>query len=457
MKRLFLLLLVLTLLLPNGALLAQDDGPEENLVFRWEEYGLSFLYPATWGEVYEAEDFRVISPEPNILELLADPQAFAELQALALVIEPLPPDTAVFEPPAVSDDTLTPTPEETIAPDATLEPEGTEAPTEYDPLADFQSFLLANEFFGAEVLPANVMVNTAFFGLIGIARAPEDDPYHQQIAVLTDHHITILMRLYDPQSTVTSEVFDALLNSAILSGVNLAPELPEPEPPFAADALPIMDGETLSGELLEDQDAIFYYFEAQAGQYATITMIAEDEFELDPTLYLYADDNEIAWNDDGIAGTLHARLINVELPEATRYVIEATKYEGAGRFTLSLEVSDLPDVNLIIGESTPSGELSYGSRITDILEFSTQTRYYTFNAQAGDEILIEMRAGDPNQLDPILTLYDANGILIETNDDQAPGNRDARIEVVLPEGGTYYIIASSFFGNGPYELLLERQ
>lgn len=439
MKRLLLLLPVLALLLPLSPAAAQD-GDEPTEVFRWEEYGLSFVYPAAWGDRLAAEDFWVISTDATVLDSFVDPTE------LALVVAVLPPDNPIF-----LDPSATPAPDATLAPEATLEP------TDFDPIGDFQSFIVANEFFGPEVPPSFTSVDNTYYGLKGIARAPEDDPLHQQIAVLSDFQVTFLLRLYDPQNIVTPEAFDAVLDSAILSGVTVPFPTPEPEEPFAADALPITSGERVTGELGDDDDAIFYVFEASAGQYATIFMEADDDLDLDTTIYLYADDNEIAWNDDGIPGTLNSRLLNIELPEATRYVIEAAKYDGAGAFTLSLTVTDLPDLDLLLADATESGELFYGDRITDNLQRTNQTRYYVFEAAAGDEILILMEANNPEQFDTLLSLYDADGILIARNDDEAPGNLNSRIETVLTESGRYYIVAGSYFGSGPYELLLDRQ
>lgn len=454
MRRMFSLLLCLTLLLPLGLVSAQDDDDKQ--VFRWDEYGLSFIYPAAWGERIDADQFLVISPDPDLLDSLTDPEA------LALIIAVLPPDIEVFTNPNApllpTEEPTEPsvTPQATIAPDATISPEETATPIEFDPLGDFETFVLANEFFGPELAPRSVVVNNTMNGYVGIALAPEDDPTHQQVAVITDFQLTFLFRLYDPNNEVTPEAFAEMLDTVILSGLAVPVSTPEPIPPFAADAAPISAGEPIVAEMDEETDSIFYSFTATPGQFATIAMVAEDDVELDTTLYLYADDLEIAYNDDGILGTLNARIVNIELPEASRYVIEASKFDGAGTFTLTLTLSDTGSIDTIIEDSEPSGELFYGDRITDSFARSTQTRYYTFTGAAGDEILILMEATTNEGLDPVLTLYSANGETVASNDDIAPGNYDSQIEVVLVEDGTYYIVASSFFGSGAYDLLLER-
>ncbi len=477
-KRLLLsgiaLALVGALTLPATTTRAQGDDEEERTVFMWAEYGLSFLYPAAWGQRLDADGYLVISTDPSVLESFVDPTE------LALVIAVLPPTEIVFSAlastelvdfaaSATPDAPPLPTEMPTESPTETPTESATETPTEAetdvviddDPeaiaLADFETFILANEFFEPDTIPSEINVTLTGYGLLGVAVGPEDDPLHQQIAVIGDTQVSFLLRLYDPNNSVTPDDFLALLDTVLLSGAIVPLATVEPLTPFADDALPLVVGEDVRGELDEETEFIYYSFEATAGQYVTIQMIADDELELDPTIYLYADDNEIAYNDDGIPGTLHSRLTNVQLPPADRYVIEASKYDGAGSYTLRVDISDSPDIDLILDDSVASGELLYGNRITDTLERSTQTRYYTFTASAGDDVLILMQANNPEQLDTILTLYDATGVVVAENDDQGVGNRNSRIEVLLPNAGTYYIVASSFFGSGVYELLLELQ
>jgi hypothetical protein len=51
--------------------------------------------------------------------------------------------------------------------------------------------------------------------------------------------------------------------------------------------------------------------------------------------------------------------------------------------------------------------------------------------------VLASRHGAP--LDAILTLYDANGIQIGSNDDFDKEHRDPRIELTLPADGRYYL------------------
>lgn len=64
---------------------------------------------------------------------------------------------------------------------------------------------------------------------------------------------------------------------------------------------------------------------------------------------------------------------------------------------------------------------------------------FRIDAKAGQQLIIEIHAarhGSP--LDSILTLYDSTGQIIASNDD-FEGSPDSRIEVRLPQSGTYFI------------------
>lgn len=89
---------------------------------------------------------------------------------------------------------------------------------------------------------------------------------------------------------------------------------------------------------------------------------------------------------------------------------------------------------------------------------------YSFTATAGDSVTIRMdtTSGD---LDPLLLLYAPDGTLLERNDDQASGNRNALIALTLDRNGTYVIEATRFVAtdigglasgsSGTFRLVLE--
>jgi hypothetical protein len=89
---------------------------------------------------------------------------------------------------------------------------------------------------------------------------------------------------------------------------------------------------------------------------------------------------------------------------------------------------------------------------------------YSFTAASGDSVTIRMdtTSGD---LDPLLLLYAPDGSLLERNDDQASGNRNALIALTLDQNGTYVVEAARFVpedliapaagSSGTFRLVLE--
>ena len=115
--------------------------------------------------------------------------------------------------------------------------------------------------------------------------------------------------------------------------------------------------------------------------------------------------------------------------------------------------------------------VSAGAVVGDLKTFvsgQTERDFYRFTGKAGDIVNVELLSNSlrPNRgdiFDGELRIYKADGTLIEWNDDDFEGTKDATLlDVVLPADGDYYIavglstqpaIASS---SGRYELFISR-
>lgn len=99
-------------------------------------------------------------------------------------------------------------------------------------------------------------------------------------------------------------------------------------------------GDAVRGTISDDESSVFYTFRGEEGDVVTISMIADDESELDTFLYLYAADGvtELMLNDDALGGgTLNSQITDYTLPSSEVFVIEATRFSGAGQYTLIIE------------------------------------------------------------------------------------------------------------------------
>jgi len=84
---------------------------------------------------------------------------------------------------------------------------------------------------------------------------------------------------------------------------------------------------------------------------------------------------------------------------------------------------------------------------------------FKFEGQAGQKIVCEVLAArHGSALDSLLTLYSSSGKIVASNDDH-DGSTDSRIEVTLPEAGTYYLSLSDAHDQGGpahvYRLVIE--
>jgi hypothetical protein len=85
--------------------------------------------------------------------------------------------------------------------------------------------------------------------------------------------------------------------------------------------------------------------------------------------------------------------------------------------------------------------LSYGAVESGQICAQGDVDYYKFNGAAGDVIGAAVDAQSlGSSLDPVLSLYDAGGSLLTSNDDKIPHELvDSQIHYTLPQNGVYYL------------------
>ncbi|MFQ3567846.1 MAG: PPC domain-containing protein [Aggregatilineales bacterium] len=217
-------------------------------------------------------------------------------------------------------------------------------------------------------------------------------------------------------------------------------------------------GARVIGELNDATPSRVYQFEGLRGDVITIDLTASSG-SLDPILTLVdADGQVIALRDDsGDARSI--RIDSLRLPATNLYYLIAARFgyglgTTSGRYTLQIER---------VGASAESGSvLRYGDSVINRITDSTPQLYYSFRANAGDVIAIQMQrvSGD---LDPYLMLVNSRAFVIAENDDvPGSGSLDAAIQgYLIEEDGVYVIIATRFGqaagrSSGSFVLTLQR-
>jgi len=113
----------------------------------------------------------------------------------------------------------------------------------------------------------------------------------------------------------------------------------------------------------------------------------------------------------------------------------------AARLTLPAQAQD--------GQS-----LRYGETVQGSLSPSATEQGWLFSGNAGDWILVDMRAVGGGELDPFLTLLDPQSNTLASDDDGGEDTNARLGPLRLPTDGDYTIVAGRYNGAGAYLLTL---
>ena len=218
-------------------------------------------------------------------------------------------------------------------------------------------------------------------------------------------------------------------------------------------------GDSVIGTISDASPEVYYTFQAQQGDILTISM-QRSSGALDPYLQIVDGDRfVIAQNDDQIgADTRNAHIDALIINRSGTYIIVATRYDNsAGSFVLALE------------ETADSGRgstrlaplpLAYGESAIGSLDSQQVARYYSFAAQAGELVTIDLERGDTGDLDAYVTLADGEFQSLIEDDDSGEGQNARIADYRIPADGRYHIIATRYEGaagatSGEYRLTLD--
>lgn len=192
------------------------------------------------------------------------------------------------------------------------------------------------------------------------------------------------------------------------------------------------------GRVNNETPIIVYSFEAEADAVVTIQMTATSG-TLDPALALLDSSGApiITNDDDPVRGTSDAVLRDITIPADGTYIILATRSDdvtgvtsGEYRLTLRQPV-----------ETT----IAYDESVVGDIDNATPQIEYTFEAQEGDRITIQMDTTD-GELDPMILLLDPAGVQIAFNDDDPSSDTGNALlqNFEIPADGVYTIVATRF-------------
>ena len=213
-------------------------------------------------------------------------------------------------------------------------------------------------------------------------------------------------------------------------------------------AEPIDCGQTVLGEITDDDWQDFWHFEGVAGQTVRISMWGAAGGGLESGLLLSDDGGFVLGRSSGIGNA----FLELTLPDAGSYTIEATRRAGAsgisaGEYSLLMECAGAyvppldPDLVAVSVGQPIAGCLHKGDEF-----HSLQLRL----TEPENDISLRMTATQHDMV-PGLTLFDYAGIELAT-DENVFGTNIAQLENMSLGPGLYFISAWSVRREGCFSL-----
>lgn len=215
----------------------------------------------------------------------------------------------------------------------------------------------------------------------------------------------------------------------------------------------IVPGRQVSGDLRNNDDTLpsgefvdTYVFQGRAGQRVVVSM-QSNAFD---TYIIFVGPNGFQTDndDDPSGGTVNSR-VDAVLPADGAYAVRATSYApgSVGAYTLAvLDGSNAPQATASL-DNTNGAPLLPNEPRDGVLQASDgqlqsgeYVDSYRFLGYAGQRVVIDMQS---NQLDPYLIVRAPSGEQFD-NDDVAPGNTNAQLQMTLAEDGEYSVHATTF-------------
>ena len=218
------------------------------------------------------------------------------------------------------------------------------------------------------------------------------------------------------------------------------------------DATRIGIGESIEGLIDYAGETDVFELRADAAQFYRID-VALGTLD-DSVLTIYDPDGwEVAFNDDYGSGT--ASRIDWRTPSSDAYYVVVSAYDDStGSYTLTVEIFDVTDdypnsPDLALRTLTP------GQSIEGTIDYEYDVDLFSFSADAGESYQVDVFLGSLE--DSVLTIYDADGWEIASNDDYGDGAA-SRVMWDVYDDGIYYIEVSGYdLDTGTYVLTVALQ
>jgi hypothetical protein len=212
-------------------------------------------------------------------------------------------------------------------------------------------------------------------------------------------------------------------------------------------------GATVEGSIETAGDHDRFAVTLTAGRRYTFNLDPETSNALsDPYLQLYSSGGTLLADDDD-SGPGYASQITYTPTTSGVYYLDSSGYSTAtGTYALSAQVAAVVDD--YAGSTATTGRLTPASSTTGTIETAGDSDWFAISLSAGQRYTFNLNPGSSGSAlsDPMLSLYDSSGTLLDSNDDT--DGLASQLTVTVPDGGTYYLGASAYGTlTGGYTLL----
>ena len=142
---------------------------------------------------------------------------------------------------------------------------------------------------------------------------------------------------------------------------------------------------------------------------------------------------------------LRSRLV-WRAPVSGDYFVEVSGF-GEGSYTLTVGVSDIVDDHPNLPEGAAA--VGLGESVEGVLEYADDVDVFVFGAVEGELYEVEVELGSLS--DSRVTVYDADGVWLGSNDDRGDGSYGSRLVWRAPLSADFFVEVSGY-GEGSYTL-----
>ena len=269
---------------------------------------------------------------------------------------------------------------------------------------------------------------------------PKDDVVDFDSSLLIAAESAFIEKLREAAARLPEDVRQRMIEADCIGPEDVPDddeEVPDDHGNDIDDATGIRVGADVRGAMDYDGDIDFFRFQAEQGQSYQID-VALGTLD-DSIVELYDGDGAFLDTNDDYGDTLASRLYWNAPSSGERYI--AVVGYGIGTYTLTVSLSDIIDDHANSdGDATA---IRVGADVRGALDYDGDIDFFRFQAERGQSYQIDVALGTLD--DSIVELYDADGSLLDINDD------GERLFWEAPSSGERYVFVGGY-GVGTYTL-----